>query len=72
MEWIKDKSHPEYMDIRDDRISYFTEVTRNTKNFYYMVRVVSKGNYKMGPVGADAMYDGQYHSYSGGRMVNVR
>jgi hypothetical protein len=25
----------------------------------------------MGPVGADAMYDGEYHSYSGGGLIKV-
>ena len=24
-------------------------------------------NYKMGPVSADAMYNGEYHSYNGAR-----
>jgi uncharacterized protein YfaS (alpha-2-macroglobulin family) len=72
MEWIKDRSKPDYMDVRDDRISFFTDITRETQNFYYMIRVVSKGTYTMGPVGADAMYDGQYHSYWGGRTVTVR
>ncbi|MCD4680126.1 MAG: hypothetical protein K8S00_07045 [Bacteroidales bacterium] len=72
MDWIKNKSHPDYMDIRDDRISFFCDATLRPKNFYYMIRVVSKGSFRMGPVGADAMYDGQYHSYSGGRTVNVR
>lgn len=71
MEWIKDQDHPDYMDIRDDRISFFTDATRITKNFYYMIRVVSKGSYNMGPVSADAMYDGQYHSYWGGKTIVV-
>ena len=25
--WIKDKAEPDYMDIRDDRVTYFTNVT---------------------------------------------
>ena len=28
-------------------------------------------NYKMGPVSADAMYNGEYHSYNGAGMVRV-
>jgi len=72
LEWIKDKSTPDYLDIRDDRISFFTTAKTQWKHFYYMVRVVSQGKYKMGPVSADAMYDGQYHSVSGARIVTVK
>ena len=58
--------------MRDDRITMFTTVTGYVKNFYYLVRVVSKGTYKMGPVSADAMYDGNYYSYYGSRSVSVK
>lgn len=70
--WIKDKASPDYMDIRDDRITYFTNVTATTQYYYYLVRVVAKGNYVMGPVAADAMYDGSYHSYNGSGHVEVQ
>ena len=30
-----------------------------------IVRAVSPGNYKIGPVSANAMYNGEYHSYNG-------
>jgi len=36
------------------------------------VRAVSPGVYKMGPVSADAMYNGEYHSYNGAGTVVVR
>jgi len=39
--------------------------------FYYTVRAVSPGTFKMGPVSADAMYNGEYHSYWGGGVVRV-
>ena len=68
---IKDKDEPDYLDVRDDRINIFTEVNANTKNFYYMVRAVSPGIYKLGPVQADAMYNGMYHSYYGSGTVTV-
>jgi len=70
--WTKDRAIPEYLDMRDDRITMFTTVTGYVKNFYYLVRVVSKGTYKMGPVSADAMYDGNYYSYYGSRSVSVK
>ncbi|MDB5274376.1 MAG: hypothetical protein JWO58_2743 [Chitinophagaceae bacterium] len=69
--WIKDNTIPEYFDIRDDRINLFTAATRETKNYYYVVRAVSKGQFKMGPASADAMYNGEYHSYSGARTIVV-
>jgi uncharacterized protein YfaS (alpha-2-macroglobulin family) len=72
LQWIKDKATPDYMDIRDDRITFFVNVTPKGQDFYYLVRVVATGKYVMGPVGADAMYDGSYHSYSGSGTVNVK
>jgi len=39
--------------------------------YYYAVRAVSPGIYKMGPVSADAMYNGEYHSYNGAGIVKV-
>ena len=62
---------PEYIDVRDDRINMFTSVRRGSRYYYYLVRVVSPGTYQMGPVGADAMYNGEYHSYHGAGMVVV-
>jgi len=72
LQWIKDKATPDFMDIRDDRITFFVNVTPQGQNFYYLVRVVANGKYVMGPVGADAMYDDSYHSYSGSGTVVVK
>ncbi|MES2649206.1 MAG: MG2 domain-containing protein [Bacteroidota bacterium] len=71
MEWIKDAATPTAYDIRDDRIHFFTDLASQPKVFYYTVRAVSPGTYKMGPVSADAMYNGEYHSYWGGGVVSV-
>lgn len=65
------KSVPEYLDIRDDRVNMFTRVSRYESYYYYLVRVVSSGTYNMGPVSADAMYNGEYHSYNGGGIIKV-
>jgi uncharacterized protein YfaS (alpha-2-macroglobulin family) len=72
MDFMKNRSIPEYTDIRDDRISFFTTLNGNAKTFYYTVRVVSKGTFIIGAVSADAMYNGDYHSYSGSGKVTVR
>ena len=71
MDYPDSRSYPEYMDIRDDRINMFSTVGSYTRNYYYLVRVVSAGVFNMGPVGADAMYAGEYHSYSGGGKITV-
>lgn len=72
LNWIKDAAPYDYMDIRDDRITFFCTATASPKNFYYVVRAVSKGLYHMGPVSADAMYNAEYHSYWGAGKVVVR
>jgi hypothetical protein len=72
MDFMKNRSTPEYTDIRDDRISFFTALNGTAKTFYYTVRVVSKGTFIIGAVSADAMYNGDYHSYSGSGKVSVR
>ena len=72
-EWINNQTSPDYRDIRDDRINLFDNYYGNNAfNYYYVVRVVSRGTYQMGPVAAEAMYNGEYHSYSGGGRIIVR
>ncbi len=71
MKWIAKESTPDYTDIRDDRILFFTDAEGAPKNFYYMVRAVSPGVYQLGPVQADAMYNGEYHSYNGAGTITV-
>lgn len=72
MPWIKNAAVPDYFDIRDDRIHFFTTATQREQSFYYLVRVVSRGKFKVGPVGADAMYKGEYRSYSGSGKIVVQ
>jgi uncharacterized protein YfaS (alpha-2-macroglobulin family) len=71
MPWIKGASTPEHFDVRDDRINFFTSAGNTEKTFYYLVRVVSKGRFSLGPVSADAMYDGSLRSYSGGGSITT-
>ena len=71
MDWIKDGSTPTALDVRDDRIHFFVDADNYKQIYYYAVRAVSPGNYKMGPVSADAMYNGEYHSYNGAGVVKV-
>jgi alpha-2-macroglobulin len=71
MDWIKDAASVRSLDVRDDRIHFFVDADYTKKNFYYAVRAVSPGIYKMGPVSADAMYNGEYHSYHGAGVIKV-
>jgi uncharacterized repeat protein (TIGR01451 family) len=72
MDWIKNASEPTALDVRDDRIHFFVDLHGyKPQIYYYAVRAVSPGNYKMGPVSADAMYNGEYHSYNGAGIVRV-
>ncbi len=72
MDWIKDKSYPTYIDMRDDRVNIFVDVNNKVRNYYYVVRAVTPGVFQMGPVGADAMYNGEYHSYSGAGVIRIK
>ncbi|MBS1601416.1 MAG: alpha-2-macroglobulin family protein, partial [Bacteroidetes bacterium] len=71
MDWIKNENSPTALDVRDDRINLFVNSTSLHQNYYYAVRAVSPGVYHMGPVSADAMYNGEYHSYNGAATVKV-
>lgn len=71
MDWIRDGMTPTALDVRDDRIHFFVDANNNKQTYYYAVRAVSPGNFKMGPVNADAMYNGEYHSYNGAGVVRV-
>ena len=71
MDWIKDAYTPTALDVRDDRINLFVNSENLRQNYYYAVRAVSPGVYKMGPVSADAMYNGEYHSYYGAGTIKV-
>ena len=71
MDWIKEASTPTSLDVRDDRINLFADLQNNRQIYYYAVRAVSPGIYRMGPVGAEAMYNGEYHSYNGAGTIRV-
>jgi uncharacterized protein YfaS (alpha-2-macroglobulin family) len=70
--WLSKQSIAQHQDIRDDRVILFTQAGKERKEFYYMLRAVSKGKYKLGPVTADAMYNGEYHSYHGAGVVEIK
>ena len=71
-DFIKDASTPDYVDIRDDRINYYTNFSDNReRKFFYLVRAVTKGEFQYAPVAAEAMYDANYYSASGRGILKV-
>jgi uncharacterized protein YfaS (alpha-2-macroglobulin family) len=52
-------------------VNIFTSANNKPKDFYYMVRAVSNGLYQLGPIQADAMYNGAFHSYHGAGVVRI-
>ncbi len=71
--FLKNISTAEYVDIRDDRINYFTEFKYGgrTRTFAYLARAVSRGRFQLPPITAAAMYDGSYTSTYGRGMLTV-
>jgi uncharacterized protein YfaS (alpha-2-macroglobulin family) len=71
MDWIKEANEPVSLDVRDDRIHFFVNAWYPKQKYYYAVRAVSLGEFKQGPVSADAMYNGEIHSYHGAQTIKV-
>lgn len=71
MNWIKNESFPIFTDVRDDRINLFVNSGNQKQTYYYAVRAVSTGTFKLGTLSADAMYAGEYHSYSGSGSIKI-
>jgi uncharacterized protein YfaS (alpha-2-macroglobulin family) len=71
--FIKNPATPEYMDIRDDRINFYTSFRGGSRQqiFYYLARAVTQGSFRYAPVVAEAMYDANYYSASGEGRVRV-
>ncbi|HTY00511.1 MAG TPA: hypothetical protein VMG09_10825, partial [Bacteroidota bacterium] len=72
--FVKDGTTPEYLDVRDDRINFFTSFHPGGSKqqlFYYAMRAVSPGRFVYAPIIAEAMYNGEYHSVSGGGSVTI-
>ena len=71
MDWIKDQADRllHWMYVMTGLIFLLMQVL--IQRYYYAVRAVSPGTYIMGPVNADAMYKGEYHSYNGAGTIKV-
>ncbi len=71
--WIsKSGFQPDYMDIRDDRLIFFGKFPRQKKQkFYYALRAVTRGDFALPPVAAEAMYDPTKSSVASSGRIRV-
>lgn len=72
LSWVKPSFNVDHLDVRDDRVLLFGSMPASaTHSFYYMARAVNAGKFRVGPIGAEAMYDPEYRSYHGARWLSV-
>jgi len=71
--FIRNPATADYMDIRDDRINLYTGFRGGSRQmqFYYAVRAVTQGSFQYAPIVAEAMYNADYRSASGGGRLRV-
>lgn len=71
--WIqKSDFAASYMDIRDDRLLLYVNLQANKPAvFYYGLRAVTRGDFLLPPVSAEAMYDPTYTSIQSSGMIKV-
>lgn len=73
MSWLGEFERADYLDIRDDRLLLFTHAPASGKmTFYYMVRAVTAGDFKLPGVVAEAMYSPAFRSVTKTERVSVR
>jgi len=63
-----------YMDIRDDRVSWFMDRTHGTRTYHFLVRLstVTKGTFTFPPTYAETMYDHGFYARIPNPEVVVR
>ncbi len=64
-------SQPEHLDIRRDRLMFFTSVNGTEKHFYYLARAMWAGAYQIPPVTAECMYDASLKSVNGSGRISI-
>ncbi len=66
----KDMIDPKKIDIRDDRVLVFTDVSL-AGHYRYVVRAVTKGRFKLPAVNAESMYDPAIVSVNGAGEITI-
>ena len=65
-----DMINPQKIDIRDDRILVFTNISDDT-HYRYVVRAVTPGKFKLPAVSAECMYDPSIVSVNGAGEITI-
>ncbi len=68
--WIKKTNIPQHYDYRDDRVNLYFNYEKDSE-FYYTIRAVSPGKFKLGSVTASAMYNSEVFSISGKGEIQI-
>ncbi len=71
--WLKTQDFkPDYIDIRDDRLIFFGTFPRQReRKFYYALRAVTRGEFTLPPIVAEAMYDTTKSAVTGSTRIAV-
>ena len=74
LSWIpKGQGGIDYQDIRDDRLLLFTDLhPKRPMDFYYSLRAVSAGEFKIPPVAAECMYNPVIAGASSSGVLTIR
>lgn len=62
---------PRFMDIRDDRLSLFFDLEKKELFFYYVIRAVNRGRFRLPPARCEVMYEPENSSQRGGGWAEV-
>ena len=63
---------PDYVDIREDRIIIFGDITTDLHEFSYQLKPIARGRFITPPIYAEAMYDPAIRAISPASPVTVR
>lgn len=71
--WLKKEDFkPDYVDIRDDRMIFFGAFQRQReRKFHYALRAVTRGDFTLPPITAEAMYDPANSSVAGSGKIKI-
>ncbi|MEO6689872.1 MAG: alpha-2-macroglobulin family protein, partial [Dokdonella sp.] len=66
--------HPEYADVRDDRVVIYGSASNDVQEFVYRIKATNAGTYVVPPAYGESMYDRtiQAQSKGGGKLVVER
>ncbi len=71
--WIKTANTmpTRHVEIRDDRVLVFPQQVQGQRAWHYAVRAVTPGTYRLAPIAAESMYDGDIRSRGVGAVFTV-